>query len=260
MQPADTLPVVTPIRVEIDNGLVPKVDPKSDGGKFIAENDVMRQRILAHTGLTIPGVRYRRARSFPEPDRYLIMLDEVPIASGATRIDMGYCPTPIERIVALGIPPSDLVEAGNPRTGETGWWVPWEHTGTLKTEALEVWTDTDFLLCHLETVLRQNLANFLGVQEAETLIQEWSKDKESAAFITAALPDSRTRLRFARVLRALVSENIPITRWQSILKVFQDVELEGGDISEVVRRVRLEGQPTLSVGEARLDEGVKRDG
>jgi len=99
-----------------------------------------------------------------------------------------------------------------------------------------------YIVQHLESVLRSNLANFMGLQETETLLENWAQEEQGAALIAVALPDPASRpasrLRFARVLRALVAEGTPITEWQRILETVHAAGLSGDDINPVVHAVR----------------------
>ena len=90
---------------------------------------------------------------------------------------------------------------------------------------------------HLEAVLRQNLADFVGIQEVEGLLQRWGQTEENKALIRKAIPDWLSRLRFARLLRALVEEQVPITSWRKILACVEATGLD--NLEEAVRAVRL---------------------
>jgi flagellar biosynthesis component FlhA len=79
----------------------------------------------------------------------------------------------------------------------------------------------------------------LGVQEVENLLETWGHFERGDSLIKAALPDQPSRLRFARALRTLVKESVPITAWEEILETFRGIGLANDNISEVVRAVRL---------------------
>src|ERR1051326_4996967 len=139
---------------------------------------------------------------------------------------------------ALGIPSAALTVTNNPLTGQPGCWVAPEHWQTILTHELELWEEPlVFVVRHLEAVLRQNLADFLGMQEVEGLVQRWGQTREGIAITQKVLPDGPTRLHFARLLRALVEEQVPISSWQQILA---SAEASGLDNPEnALRAVRL---------------------
>lgn len=105
--------------------------------------------------------------------------------------------------------------------------------GSVERTGEQVLTD---IAVALENVLHQNLADFLGVQEVENLLEAWGKTAEDKARIATALPNDTARLRFARVLRALVAEQVPITRWGEILDTV--AACRDGDIAPAVTAVR----------------------
>jgi tetratricopeptide (TPR) repeat protein len=234
---AVTLSIVTPIVLEVGTRLVPKVDPKSDGGKFLSDIDGMRKHIEAGMGIKVPGVRMRENPGIAQ-NSYVIMLDEVPIARGSVQIGMGYCPAPAHVFSILGISTDGLVEAQDPASGRTGYWVSPDHREAIESSKSVEWrTDTAFVLSHLEDVLHQNLAIFLGLHEVAELLTNEAKREKSPAFIEAMLADVSSRLRCARVLRALVREGVPITELRSILEAVQAQGLS--DIDASIRAVRL---------------------
>ena len=86
---ASELPIVTPTRVEIGDGLVPFVDSRQDGGVFLFELiPAMRERVRASTGVTVPGVRMRGDPSLP-PGGFCIQVDEVPVHTGSVALRRG---------------------------------------------------------------------------------------------------------------------------------------------------------------------------
>jgi len=159
---------------------------------------------------------------------------------GNVEVNMRYCPASPKSLQELGILEQDLVEALHPMTGESGCWIQPDHWDLIINSGLELWAEPlVYMVYHLEAVLRQNLADFLGVQEVENLLEVWEQTEKGASLIKTALPDQTSRLRFARVLRALVKENVPITLWADILEAAQGVGLASDDVSKVVRAVRL---------------------
>ena len=76
------IPVVTPIVLEVSDALVPYVDSRQDGGKFLYELiPFMRDGLFVELGVRFPGVRARGNPSLP-PGAYQIQLNEVPVVTG----------------------------------------------------------------------------------------------------------------------------------------------------------------------------------
>jgi flagellar biosynthesis component FlhA len=171
---------------------------------------------------------------------------------------MRYCPASPATLQELGLPAQALTEAPHPLTGEPGCWIQPDFWGTVDDAPdLELWDDPIlYTIYHLESVLRRNLAEYLGIQEVENLLEQWEENDRGASLIQAALPDQAARYRFARVLRALVRERAPITRWPEILEVTHEVGLESDDVREAVRAIRLQLKENLP-GNVKPAEQIK---
>lgn len=238
-----TIPVVTPLVLEIGDDVVPKVDSKADGGKFLFEDiPAMRERIEKDTGVKVTGVRARGLVYTEVPGQFIIQLDEVPVFRGSVKVGKGYCPALYE-VVLLGVPIE--ATAANPWTGEEGCWVSFDHQDKLREANLELWTETLFIIHQLEVILRRNLFNFLGIQEVKTILEQHANTPGGEQQIASALPDRQSRLQFARLLRTLVKENIRITNVGGILQTAQELQINSRNIDEIVRQVRLRNTALL---------------
>ena len=242
------VPMVTPIVMEIGAGLVP-ADTSENWSLLKTYIPQMRERIENQIGVRLPGVRVRGSNVMSR-DGYALLLYEQSVAGGNTYLQMRYCPAAPGVLQALGIPNAALKSAENPLTGEHGSWVPKEHWDVIQSDGLELWEEPlVFIIHHLEAVLRQNLADFLGVQEVENLLEGWAKSEADSALILKVLPDEQAHVRFARLLRALVREQVPITAWREILGSAQASGLE--NLEGAVRAVRLQLKEQLPGNDSR---------
>jgi tetratricopeptide (TPR) repeat protein len=201
----------------------------------------MRDRIEDETGVSVPPVP-ASSGELGLPDRaYVILLDDVPIASGTIPAAARYCPSPAGALRAAAVPLDELQQAKHPMTMQPGWWVPekyWERV--QRARGCTLWPDPiQFAVAHLEAVARSNLAAFVGVQEASNLLEGWSRLEKNRRLIQDFLPDPPKRDRFLRVLRALLREGVPITNGEDILKAVGEVGLSSDDVGHAVGSVRL---------------------
>jgi hypothetical protein len=90
----------------------------------------------------------------------------------------------------------------------------------------------------LDIVIRSNLAEFIGLQEIENILENWRKDPTLVELVDAALPDPPSRIRFTRLVRALVREQAPLTRPADVLRSIMHVGLSD-EIADSLREVRL---------------------
>ncbi|MBI4528487.1 MAG: FHIPEP family type III secretion protein [Deltaproteobacteria bacterium] len=253
---AEMVPAVTPIAVEIGRGLIPE-ETGENWPLIKTYLPEMRDRIEHQTGVRVPGVRIRGNETDLPAGSYVIMIDEIPLVMGSAGTDTRYCPASSEALRSLGIAKEDFSEGAHPLTNEPGCWVAAQHWNLVTSKGIELWTDPlIYMVYHLEGVLRRNLVDFLGVQEVENLLESWEKLETGASLIRTALPDDVSRVRFARVLRAIVKERVPITDWKAILEAVGEVGLAHNDASEAVRAIRIRLKSLLS-GNSRGDVRVE---
>jgi flagellar biosynthesis component FlhA len=227
---------VTPISLEVGSGLVRLVDPKLDGGKFLFEDiPAMRNSIESSTGVRVPGIDVRGSAS--SPDRYVIQLDEIPMADGVVRVGSKYSTVSPADLAAAGVVGDSMIESSNTMLGRPGQWCSPAQGEALARAGLSVLSETQFVLTHVDQILRQHLDVFIGVQELKFLLVELKKKDPVAAAHTSALNDRRFFVMFARVLRALAREQVPIADWVRILETVQRVGIQ--NLDEVVSQVRL---------------------
>ena len=233
------LPVTTPIILEISDNLLPS-DPESTSPIFKVYLPEMRTRIYNDIGVRLPGVSVRATDGQSNRNRYSILLDELNVGTGMIEPEMRYSPVSPNKLREMGIGNDAFIETAHPVSGEPGCWVSESAWPMVIERQLELWDDPPlYMIYHLEEVLRVNLAGFLGTQEVNNLLEEWSEDEKGKNLISISLPDHTSRLRFGRVLRSLVKERVPIKQWTEILRTIQDIGLPDDDVCEVVRTLRL---------------------
>ena len=132
------LPVVVPIALEVGSDLVPLVDSRIDGGKFLGEDiPTMRQRIESTTGVErMPGIRVRE--DGVSRDGYVLLLDGAPAARDSVRIGLRYTPLALAAVSALGIVSTGFEEVTDPVTYMPGVWCPessWEELDQSRRDA-----------------------------------------------------------------------------------------------------------------------------
>jgi tetratricopeptide (TPR) repeat protein len=207
----------------------------------------MRARIERDRGVTVPPVRFKDTQELA-PDRYLFMLNELPLGSDSVQVAMRFSPEAPEKLRAAGLDEDSMIEAMNPATNNTGAWVGPEHWQSVEGQGLELWPSPfNFMLYHFEAILRYNLKEFVGVQEVEKMVAALRRDEDLAPLVRDVLPDEASTIRFGRVLRELVRENVPVNGLAEILRAAGNADLAHGDFKEVLRRVRLQIKGVLPV-------------
>ena len=198
-------------------------DDGPDAPLFGPSIPAMREAIQKDRGVLVPAPRIQPGDRLGQGD-YAILFDEVTVAEGAVVLGRRYCPVPVERLVARGVPREAVQEDPNPRTGGPGCWVRPEDAETLAGRGLEVWPEElNYVVEHLGAALRDHLGSFLGIQEVHNLLEEWEeRNRRFAPVVQQILFEPLWRLRFSRILRALVSARVPIGDWTVILAVVRE--------------------------------------
>jgi tetratricopeptide (TPR) repeat protein len=237
---------LTPIVLEMGEGLIP-ADAASKWAEwtlFQTYIPEMRTRIENETGVPMTGVRVRGNNDL-SPGDYVIMLDEVPQATGVVPVKMRYCPEGPTKLYESGIPGAAINEAPNPRTGQPGSWIASEYWEAVTGKGYTLWAEPlVYVVQHVEAELRRNLADFLYTDDVEALLTTWALTEPSASIISRLLTDQAARMRLGRVLRALAADRVPLTPAQNILAAVRGAGLDGS-LVDVVRRTRLHLRPQL---------------
>lgn len=211
-----TIPVATPIVLEVSDALVPIVDSRIDGGHFLFELiPAMRDRVRDTSGVFIPGVRARGNPSLP-PGGFAIQIDEVPVVEAVVRVDGRYT---VRSVATEAVPADADITDVHPVSGDPGRWLI-----DLVDDALDTTATTDpdatfsgaqYLIHRLERVIRTSLGTMLGLQEVESLRGSWEEEDADAVRQTVVGPGANRRL--AVLLHDLVAERVPIVEWRVVL-------------------------------------------
>lgn len=243
--------VVTPIAIELHGALLP-TDPNWENTHPFLQQYVpdMRERILDELGVRVPGVRTRvNSDDLPE-NSYILMLHEVPIVLGYAQPGKLFCGNPLLASLQQVVPESN--DVFNPLTGEQdGFWFDPATVDAEKAAALEPLDHFQYMVRHLEHLLRQNLAGFFSISELNEMFERWvnveGDDSESdrrRQLIATALPDSRARWKLVTVIRALLDEGVTVSALEPILIAFHEHKDEDERaIAEVVRLSQRERLP-----------------
>ncbi|MBE2250990.1 MAG: type III secretion system export apparatus subunit SctV [Myxococcus sp.] len=211
------IPVVTPIVIEVSDALVPFVDSRQDGGKFLYELiPFMRDGLFVELGVRFPGVRARGNPGLP-PGAYQIQINEVPVVTGQATLGHILVNDTVDRLRLMNI---DGFEAVNPATRQPAAWVPEQNKEMLESAGLTTWDVPGYIILHLASVLRRQAREFLGVQEVQSMLDQL--EKAFPAIVKEVVPKVVTVLKLTDVLGRLVEEEISIRDMRGILQAIAE--------------------------------------
>ncbi|ATB31843.1 type III secretion system export apparatus subunit SctV [Melittangium boletus] len=227
------IPVVTPIVLEVSDALVPFVDSRQDGGKFLFELiPFMRDGLFVELGVRFPGVRARGNGNLP-PGSYQIQINEVPVVTGQATIGHVLVNDTVERLKLMSI---QGFEAVNPATRQPAAWVPEQHKGTLEAAGLTTWDVPGYIILHLAAVLRRQSREFVGVQETQSMLDQL--EKAFPAIVKEVVPKVINVLKLTDILGRLVEEEISVRDLRGILQSLAEygqIEADNVMLTEHVR-------------------------
>jgi type III secretion protein V len=227
------IPVVTPIVLEVSDALVPFVDSRQDGGKFLFELvPFMRDGLFVELGVRFPGVRARGNPGLP-PGAYQIQINEVPVVTGQATLGHILVNDTVDRLRLMNIEGFDAV---NPATRQPAAWVPEVHKDMLESAGLTTWDVSGYVILHVASVLRRHAREFVGVQEVQTMLDQL--EKAFPAIVKEVVPKVVTVLKLTDILGRLVEEEISIRDLRGILQALAEqgqIEADSVMLTEHVR-------------------------
>ncbi|HYX91016.1 MAG TPA: flagellar biosynthesis protein FlhA, partial [Myxococcaceae bacterium] len=228
MEPASTepanpeselfVPMVTPIVLEVSQALVPFVESRRDGGRFLFDLvPFLRDALFVELGVRFPGVRARVNPGLPD-GAYSVQLNEIPLVTGQVELDHLLVNDTVERLRLMGI---DGAEAIHPATRQKSAWVSRQHKQLIDAAGLTSWDVPGYMVLHLGAVLRRQAREFVGVQEVQAMLDQL--EKAFPALVREVVPKIVSVLKLTDILGRLVEEEISIRDLRGILQALAEV-------------------------------------
>ncbi len=227
------VPVVTPIVLEVSDSLVPFVDSRQDGGRFLYELiPFMRDGLFVELGVRFPGVRARANPGLPQGG-YQIQINEVPVVNGQLTLGHVLVNDTVDRLRLMNI---QGIEALNPATRQPCAWVDEAHKPMLESAGLTTWDAPSYLVLHLAGILRRHAREFLGVQEVQSSLEQL--EKAFPALVKECVPKVVNVLKLTDILQRLVEEELSVRDLRGILQALAEWGQVEGDSVMLTEHVR----------------------
>ncbi len=198
-----TVPLIVDIASNVRNSIRPD--------KLDREVARVRRALYFDLGVPFPGIHLRLNETLRE-DEYRIMVNEIPVAAGASR--PGYF---IVRDTEANLRMFDIpFERGEDFLPNTpSYWVAFKHLQLVERAGIQIMTLSNMLTFHLAHVLKSHASEFIGIQETMYLMNQMQKNfSELVREATRVLPI----ISITDVLQRLVSEEISIRDMRTILE------------------------------------------
>ncbi|MEL7389575.1 MAG: FHIPEP family type III secretion protein, partial [Pseudomonadota bacterium] len=202
-----TFALTVPLIVDIASTVRAAIRPEK------LDNEVARVRraLYFDLGVPFPGINLRLNDNLKDGE-YRIMVNEIPVASGQARPGFVIVRETEANLKMFNIP-YEIGEDFLPNT--PSYWVAMKHYRMVERAGIQVMTLSSMLTFHLAHVLKNNAAEFIGIQETMYLMNQMEKNYgELVREATRALPITT----ITDVLQRLVSEEISIRDMRTILE------------------------------------------
>jgi len=208
---------VVPIALELSPDLAHAVDANDSAGGFVAETvPQIRRALYRDLGVVLPGVRVRVVPQLP-PSGFVVRLSELPMRDGVIAIDRCLVDDTPERLQGLGV---EVHPARHPISGRPICSIPAAAAQVIEQAGGVAWPPSQVLAMSLAGVLRRYAYEFVGIQEAQSLLDEL--EKTHPALVGEVVPKLVSPQLLADVLRRLVEEQISIRDLRAILQALAD--------------------------------------
>ncbi|MBI4223998.1 MAG: type III secretion system export apparatus subunit SctV [Deltaproteobacteria bacterium] len=232
----DVLPFImpSPISLEVGQAVIPFVDDKQDGGRFINELiPLLRHGLYYELGVNFPGVQVRGQTVDMEPEAYVININEVPVAQGKVMQKCILVGEPLEQLSLFNITGTETI---HPIDGSVVTWIDAKYKDVAIQAGFRMWDIAEYLILHLSHALRKHAHEFLGVQEVQTMLTEL--EKSHPALVKELVPKVITLLQLTEIFQRLVQEDIAIRDLKTVfstLAQWGDIERDTLMLTEHVR-------------------------
>ncbi len=208
------LPVVTPLALEIDSRILDEMGGDQQIIEVLAPD--MRQRLHERYGVKVPGIRLRANETDLPYGFYVLMIHEVPLKGGTIKSQHALFLGPPERLDELGISSDDFAPG---LLEEQGFWVAQNESKRIPQTEGRLLTPAEIPIQDLENLIAANLIEFVGHQEVQNLLESHGLvGPDSGDIVSLESCDHMDPL--TNVVRALVSERVPLTDFPRIHAIF----------------------------------------
>jgi FHIPEP family len=210
-------------------------ESRVDQGEIFRRVHRIQRKIKKDTGFLVPAPLIRSDRQLL-PGTYKVLVHDVPVAlgQGSGRIVLGtrYCADG-QRCRELGL---------RGTWDAQGVWLPERAWKRASQAGLVLEEPSQVLSGRLERILRDQLPNFIGLQEMQALIDDWARHHADAP-LPRQVATGGVAIRFVKVLRGLAAERVPVSELKLVCEIF--TANDNAPVQEIISQIRLRLAPAL---------------
>lgn len=212
-EPVEHLLFVDPLEVAVGYGLISLVD-RDQGGEFLDRVSSIRRQFAVEMGIVIPPIHIRDNLQI-KSNMYQIFIKGAKIASGELMVN---------HYLAMDSEDSarkiDGIKTSEPVFNLPAVWIPESKKEEASIAGYTVVDNVTVMSTHLTEALRNHLADLLGRQEVQSLLDNLSKSNPKA--VEELLPNLLSLGGVQKVLQNLLIEQVPVKDLLSIVETLAD--------------------------------------
>ena len=172
----------------------------------------VRRALYLDLGVPFPGIHLRFNENITDYNRYIVLMNEVPVGQGELRNNALFFTDNLDQIAILDIP----YDSGEPFLPDLHTvWIDAGYQDTLEKSQLSFLSSPKILTYHLSHILTRYAQDFIGIQETEYLL---SQTEMSMPDLTKEVQRVLPVHVIADIFRRLVAENVSIRNMRLILE------------------------------------------
>lgn len=210
---------VVPVVLEADSALFPE-GAASRGLSALIEEAIpaMRERILAETGVVVPGVRLQASDALSD-GLFVIRMRDVPYLGGRVPAGARLC-TAARASHELGLDGKPMPNAW--LGPHAALWLDPEQAARAQEFGLPVLDPYDAMLWALEGLVRTHLHQLVGLAEVDYMVEAWRTENPDGRsdLVAKALRGQRARIGFAAMVRRLLERRLSVADLGRLLEIF----------------------------------------
>ena len=204
----ESFSLVMPLLIDMAPALQEMLDMKSLNRELLK----VRRALYLDLGVPFPGIHVRFNENITDHNRYIMLMNEVPVGQGELRRNALFYTDNLDQITILDIPH----DSGEPFLPDLQTiWIGGEYQDTLEKSQLSFLSSPKILTYHLSHILTRYAQDFIGIQETEYLLSQTE----------LTMPDLTKEVQrvlpvhvIADIFRRLVAENVSIRNMRLILE------------------------------------------
>ena len=212
-EPVEHLLLVDPLELEVGYGLINLVD-REQGGEFLDKVRSIRRQFAMESGVVIPPIHIRDNLQLKSTE-YQILVKGVKVAGAELMVNHYLAMDPGDATRKI-----DGIETVEPSFNLPAIWIPDATKDEAKLSGYTVVDNVTVMATHLTEVLKNHVAELLGRQEVQNLLDNLAKYYPKA--VEELVPSILSLGTVQKVLQNLLREQVAIKDMLTIVETLSD--------------------------------------